>query len=92
MDRSEIIIISVLFTVFIFGYCTKEASGFVLDDTGLIGQYAHGNEPSHHVAYLYTLAEKPWRTQERMNEIVKAKYINDVNGLYGNNDCGQMSA
>ena len=71
---------------------SQEGSGFVLDVTGLIGQYAHGNEPSHHVAYLYTLAGKPWRTHELLNEIVKTKYINDINGLCGNNDCGQMSA
>ncbi len=62
------------------------------DVTGLIGQYAHGNEPSHHVAYLYTLAGKPWRTQELVNQICNTKYINAVDGLCGNDDCGQMSA
>ncbi|MCG6189575.1 GH92 family glycosyl hydrolase [Maribellus maritimus] len=71
---------------------SSEGTGFVLDVTGLIGQYAHGNEPSHHVAYLYTLAGKPWRTQELLNEIVKTKYINKIDGLCGNDDCGQMSA
>ncbi len=55
-----------------------DGSGFVLDVTGLIGQYAHGNEPSHHVAYLYALAGKPWRTQELVNEIIKTKYINTI--------------
>lgn len=71
---------------------SKEGAGFVLDVTGLIGQYAHGNEPSHHVAYLYILAGKPWRTQELVYDIVKTKYVNEVNGLCGNDDCGQMSA
>lgn len=71
---------------------TKAGKGFLSDVTGLIGQYAHGNEPSHHVAYLYALAGKPWRTQELVNEICKTKYINTVDGLCGNDDCGQMSA
>ncbi len=71
---------------------SRDGVGFVLDVTGLIGQYAHGNEPSHHVAYLYTLAGKPWRTQELVHQIVKTKYINKIDGLCGNDDCGQMSA
>jgi len=71
---------------------TQTGDGFVSDVTGLIGQYAHGNEPSHHVAYLYTLAGKPWRTQELVNQICNTKYINAVDGLCGNDDCGQMSA
>ena len=71
---------------------SRDGSGFVLDVTGLIGQYAQGNEPSHHVAYLYALAGKPWRTQELLNDIVKTKYINKIDGLCGNDDCGQMSA
>ena len=62
------------------------------DVTGLIGQYAHGNEPSHHVAYLYTLAGRPWRTQELIREIFDTQYRPTVNGLCGNDDCGQMSA
>jgi len=70
----------------------QTGTGFVSDVTGLIGQYAHGNEPSHHVAYLYALAGKPWRTQELVNKICKTKYINTVDGLCGNDDCGQMSA
>jgi predicted alpha-1,2-mannosidase len=71
---------------------TQIGKGFVSDVTGLIGQYAHGNEPSHHVAYLYALAGKPWRTQELVNQICNTKYINTVDGLCGNDDCGQMSA
>jgi len=70
----------------------QKGSGFVLDVTGLIGQYAHGNEPSHHVSYLYTLAGKPWKTQKLVREICKTKYQDKINGLCGNDDCGQMSA
>ena len=62
------------------------------DVTGLIGQYAHGNEPSHHVAYLYTLAGRPSRTQELIREIFDTQYRPTVDGLCGNDDCGQMSA
>jgi len=69
-----------------------EGAGFVSDVTGLIGQYAHGNEPSHHVAYLYALAGKPWKTAELINQICLTKYEDKVDGLCGNDDCGQMSA
>ena len=62
------------------------------DVTGLIGQYAHGNEPSHHIAYLYTLAGRPERTQELIREIFNTQYKNKPDGLCGNDDCGQMSA
>ncbi len=70
----------------------KEQSGFVADVTGLIGQYAHGNEPSHHVAYLYALAGKPWKTEKLVRQITQTKYQDKINGLCGNDDCGQMSA
>lgn len=62
------------------------------DVTGLIGQYAHGNEPSHHVVYLYTLAGRPERTQELIRQIFDTQYLPKPNGLCGNDDCGQMSA
>ena len=62
------------------------------DVTGLIGQYAHGNEPSHHVTYLYALAGKPARTQELIREIFDTQYRPEPDGLCGNDDCGQMSA
>ena len=62
------------------------------DVTGLIGQYAHGNEPSHHVTYLYTLAGRPERTAELIREIFDTQYVPEPNGLSGNDDCGQMSA
>ncbi|RED93600.1 GH92 family glycosyl hydrolase [Marinoscillum furvescens] len=62
------------------------------DISGLIGQYAHGNEPSHHIAYLYSYAGYPWKTQERVRDIMRTMYHNDVDGYPGNEDCGQMSA
>ncbi|MBC7935344.1 MAG: glycoside hydrolase family 92 protein [Rhizobacter sp.] len=62
------------------------------DVTGLIGQYAQGNEPSHHMAYLFNYAGKPWRTQELVSKINKEFYLNSPEGLIGNEDCGQMSA
>jgi len=66
--------------------------GSTLDVTGLIGQYAHGNEPVHHVAYLYTLAGNPAATQLRVRQICDEFYQNKPDGLSGNDDCGQMSA
>jgi predicted alpha-1,2-mannosidase len=62
------------------------------DISGLIGHYAHGNEPSHHVAYLYNFAGAPWRAQERLGQIVASQYANRPDGLSGNDDLGQMSA
>ncbi|HEY2660866.1 MAG TPA: GH92 family glycosyl hydrolase [Caulobacteraceae bacterium] len=62
------------------------------DIAGLIGQYIHGNEPSHHVAYLYDYAGQPWRTQERLKQIVDSQYKPAPDGLVGNDDLGQMSA
>lgn len=62
------------------------------DITGLIGQYAHGNEPSHHMAYLYNFVNKPHKTQEKVRQILKELYTNTPDGISGNEDCGQMSA
>ena len=62
------------------------------DIAGLIGQYIHGNEPSHHVAYLYDHAGAPWRTQARLRQIVDSQYKPAPDGLAGNDDLGQMSA
>lgn len=62
------------------------------DIAGLIGHYAHGNEPSHHVAYLYNFAGAPWRTQERLSHIMATQYHDRPDGLSGNDDLGQMSA
>ena len=71
---------------------TVELKTSQADVTGLIGQYAHGNEPSHHVAYLYTMAGKPERTQELIRQIFDTQYRPEPDGLCGNDDCGQMSA
>ncbi len=62
------------------------------DIAGLIGQYIHGNEPSHHVAYMYNFVGAPWRTQERLAQIVGSQYKATPDGLSGNDDLGQMSA
>jgi predicted alpha-1,2-mannosidase len=62
------------------------------DITGLIGQYAHGNEPSHHISHMYNYAGQSWKTQELADEIMGDLYFNDPNGLSGNEDCGAMSA
>ena len=62
------------------------------DIAALIGQYIHGNEPSHHVAYLYDYAGAPWRTQARLKQIVESQYKPTPDGLAGNDDLGQMSA
>jgi putative alpha-1,2-mannosidase len=62
------------------------------DITGLIGQYAHGNEPSHHIAYLYNFTGKAYKTQEKIHQIINEMYHNAPDGLEGNEDCGQMSA
>jgi predicted alpha-1,2-mannosidase len=69
-----------------------ENTGFVSDVTGLIGQYAHGNEPSHHVAYLYNYVNQPFKTQKIIREIFDRFYQPKPDGLCGNDDCGQMSA
>ncbi len=59
---------------------------------GIIGNYVHGNEPSHHVAYLYNVTGEPWKAQEKVRMILKNQYHNGADGLGGNDDCGQMSA
>lgn len=62
------------------------------DVTGLIGQYAHGNEPSHHMAWLYNFVGKPWKSQEIVSKILTTLYSDQADGLCGNDDAGQMSA
>ena len=71
---------------------TVELKTTQADVTGLIGQYAHGNEPSHHVTYLYAMAGRPERTQELIRQIFDTQYRPEPDGLCGNDDCGQMSA
>lgn len=63
-----------------------------LFSTGMIGQYAHGNEPSHHVIYLYNKVGQPWKTQKYASQVMNELYRNTPTGLCGNEDCGQMSA
>ncbi len=62
------------------------------DIAGLVGQYAHGNEPCHHIAYLYSYAGVPYKTHERVRSLLETMYDNQPDGLAGNEDCGQMSA
>ncbi|MFI3333144.1 MAG: GH92 family glycosyl hydrolase [Rikenellaceae bacterium] len=62
------------------------------DISGLIGQYAHGNEPSHHIAYLYTMLGEPWKSADRVREILSTLYTDKCDGISGNEDAGQMSA
>jgi predicted alpha-1,2-mannosidase len=62
------------------------------DISGLIGQYAHGNEPSHHITYLYAYAGQQWKTAEKNHYIQRTLYTDKPDGLCGNEDCGQMSA
>ncbi len=71
---------------------TGETKGHLSDITGLIGQYAHGNEPSHHIAYLYSYSGEPWKTQEWVRQILDEMYHPTPEGIVGNEDCGQMSA
>ncbi len=75
-----------LFTV------SSEIAGEMSDVTGLIGQYAHGNEPSHHMAYLYSYIGQPWKTQEWTRRLLHDMYQPTPEGIIGNEDCGQMSA
>jgi predicted alpha-1,2-mannosidase len=67
-------------------------TGDLIDLTGGIGQYAHGNEPSHHISYLYTYAGQQWKTAEKVRYIMKEFYRDNPDGIVGNEDCGQMSA
>jgi predicted alpha-1,2-mannosidase len=75
-----------LFTV------STQTIGHQSDITGLVGQYAHGNEPSHHMAYLYSFAGQPWKTQEMVRRLQLEMYRATPEGIIGNEDCGQMSA
>ena len=76
----------------LFGAEPSSSEGKPIDITGLIGEYAHGNEPSHHTAYLYSYAGQPWKSQQRLDEILTTLYSNQPDGLCGNEDMGQMSA
>lgn len=76
----------------LFSAETETSGRHQADITGLIGQYAHGNEPSHHIAYLYNYVQKPWKAQAMLHRIMTEMYTNKPHGLEGNEDCGQMSA
>jgi predicted alpha-1,2-mannosidase len=76
----------------LFTFREADQSTGVSDIQGRIGEYWHGNEPSHHVIYLYSYAGQPWKAAERLHEVVKSQYGNKPNSLSGNDDCGQMSA
>ena len=73
-------------------YTTKETTGDLADVTGLIGQYAHGNEPSHHITYIYPYLDRPKEAQKLIRQISTDFYRAQPDGLIGNDDCGQMSA
>lgn len=75
----------------LFSIQNKEKD-FSVAISGFLGQYAHGNEPSHHIAYLYNAVGKQAKTAEKITEIMKTQYTNTPKGLSGNDDCGQMSA
>lgn len=75
-----------------FSYFPKPEDKLPLFSTGMIGQYAHGNEPSHHVAYLYNYLGQPAKTQKLVRQILNEQYKNTPNGHCGNEDCGQMSS
>lgn len=63
-----------------------------IEEECLLGGYVHGNEPSHHIPYLYAWTSQPWKTQFWLREIMNRMYVNNIDGLHGNDDCGQMSA
>lgn len=75
-----------------FTYVPDSSEELPIFSTGMIGQYAHGNEPSHHVAYLYNYVGQPEKTQKYVSQIMHQLYRNEPHGLCGNEDCGQMSA
>lgn len=76
----------------VFTYNPSADSELPIFSTGMIGQYAHGNEPSHHVIYLFNAVGQPWKTQQYASQVMHELYKNDPAGLCGNEDCGQTSA
>lgn len=76
----------------LFSTSSEAAGRKQADITGLIGQYAHGNEPSHHMAYMYNFIGKHWKTQEKIRRLLDEMYSTQPDGLIGNEDCGQMSS
>lgn len=89
-DRSFINKLDSLFTMHLPDEFFAETEDVTRE--GLLGTYVHGNEPSHHIPYLYTWTSEPWKTQYWIREIMNRMYRNNIDGLCGNDDCGQMSA
>jgi predicted alpha-1,2-mannosidase len=75
-----------------FSFYPQPGDKLPIFSTGMIGQYAHGNEPSHHVAYLYNYIDRPEETQKLVTQIIETQYKDNPDGYCGNEDCGQMSA
>lgn len=75
-----------------FTHSPRDKAALPLFSTGMLGQYAHGNEPSHHVAYLYNAVGQPEKTQRYVSQIIQQLYRDEPAGLCGNDDCGQLSA
>lgn len=75
-----------------FTFHSTDTASLPIFSTGMIGQYAHGNEPSHHVIYLFNEVKQPWKTQAYIAKVMQELYLNTPAGLSGNDDCGQMSA
>jgi predicted alpha-1,2-mannosidase len=76
----------------LFDYKDSAKTQVAEEIQGRIGEYWHGNEPSHHIIYLYCYAGQPWKAARRLHEVIKTQYGNQPNSLSGNDDCGQMSA
>ncbi|MGB1102074.1 MAG: GH92 family glycosyl hydrolase [Crocinitomicaceae bacterium] len=76
----------------LFSVSSETSGRHQVDITGLIGQYAHGNEPSHHMAYMYNFTKSNWKGQQYIHQILRQLYSDKPDGLSGNEDCGQMSA
>ncbi|MGE4285017.1 MAG: GH92 family glycosyl hydrolase [Phycisphaerae bacterium] len=76
----------------LFNMSSDLGDGASADISGLIGMYAHGNEPSHHTTYMYCFSGQQWKTAQRVRQVLSTLYFDDYNGLSGNEDCGQMSA
>jgi len=75
-----------------FTFHPSDTTKLPIFSTGMIGQYAHGNEPSHHALYLFNAVGQPWKTQQYAAQVMEKLYLNNPSGLSGNDDCGQMSA
>jgi predicted alpha-1,2-mannosidase len=89
-DRAFIDKMDTLFTMYLPDEFFVETEDVTRE--GLVGGYVHGNEPSHHVLYMYNFTSEPWKAQYWVREVMNKMYRNELDGLCGNDDCGQMSA